>query len=317
MNWQKLLNYICDQSVPADELAVKAWLKNNKSHRMLFRLLQKRKREIKLNLPSAEVDKRWRLLASRLSDHQHILPARTKYFYYTTGIAALLLIGLFITFLRFTHSGEQQFVISAPAEKNIKLVLPDKSVVYLGNGSTISYDKEFNVDRREVKLKGYAFFEVAHNRRKTFIISTENNARVAVWGTSFSVNTCKTVGDNVEVASGKVSVSYGNQAIFLLPGEALNISGPGRSFARYPVLIEDAEALKNNRLIFRNEAIGSIAKRLSLRYGVKVQYLPSAENTQRFSGEVKDAGIRAVASGVAFSLGIKLKFTNSDHLIFY
>lgn len=76
--------------------------------------------------------------------------------------------------------------IKAP-EKNIREVtLSDGSTIWLNEGSTISVSKEFNLKKRELWLIGEAFFDVAKNKEKPFIIHT-NKINIKVLGTAFNV----------------------------------------------------------------------------------------------------------------------------------
>ena len=84
--------------------------------------------------------------------------------------------------------------------------LPDNSSVVLKPGSRLMYSNSFNKQRREVSLDGEAFFEVAKDKTRPFIVYS-NELVTKVLGTSFLVKAIK--GSNkfsVIVNTGKVSV---------------------------------------------------------------------------------------------------------------
>ena len=62
--------------------------------------------------------------------------------------------------------------------------LPDGTKAFLEQGSTISYSQSFNKKSRKVKLDGMAYFDVARNEQKPFVVGT-NHINVKVLGTSF------------------------------------------------------------------------------------------------------------------------------------
>ena len=77
--------------------------------------------------------------------------------------------------------------ISTKTGAHSKIILPDGSLVWLNGGSRLTYDKAFNKgETREVELKGEAYFDVAKNALKPFIIHT-HQMDIKVLGTAFNV----------------------------------------------------------------------------------------------------------------------------------
>lgn len=89
----------------------------------------------------------------------------------------------------------------------IKLItLPDGTTICLNAGSRLRYPDKFKQNTREVNLTGEAFFKVAHDSSKPFIIYS-GKIKTTVLGTSFNVkayNEDKSV--KITVVSGKVGV---------------------------------------------------------------------------------------------------------------
>ena len=67
------------------------------------------------------------------------------------------------------------------------LTLPDGTLVFLNSESTLSYPSRFDSDTRNVTLQGEAYFEVAKNPEKKFIVSTSHQSQIEVLGTHFNV----------------------------------------------------------------------------------------------------------------------------------
>src|SRR5690606_37057735 len=86
-----------------------------------------------------------------------------------------------------------------------KITLPDGSTVFLNNNSKISYRSRF-ASKREIHLQGEAFFEVAKDSLKPFVVSS-NGLLTKALGTSFNIKA--KAGEKVEVGlvTGKILVS--------------------------------------------------------------------------------------------------------------
>lgn len=67
------------------------------------------------------------------------------------------------------------------------VVLPDSSIVYLNSESSLSYPLVFDGKTREVHLIGEAYFEVAKDPLRRFIVSTAHQTQIEVLGTHFNV----------------------------------------------------------------------------------------------------------------------------------
>jgi transmembrane sensor len=108
-------------------------------------------------------------------------------------------------------------------EETKKDTLPDGSFVTLNKRSEIAYPTRFTGKERVVNMKGEAFFNVAHDTSKPFIIHA-NDITVQVVGTSFNV---RSQADSTEiiVETGIVRVSGKNQTIVLKAGEKVTIGG--------------------------------------------------------------------------------------------
>lgn len=103
--------------------------------------------------------------------------------------------------------------------KRIDFTLSDGTEITLNSGSTITFPETFEGHKREVSLIGEAFFEVAKNVNKPFIIKS-GDLQTTVLGTSFNINAYPN-SDNiaVTVATGKVQIGTKSKIVFLNPNE--------------------------------------------------------------------------------------------------
>ena len=89
--------------------------------------------------------------------------------------------------------------------RNIRIELDDKSRIVLSPNSTVRYKRRFQSEKREVFLKGEAFFEVSKNPESPFFVYASDLV-TKVLGTSFRITTFSSRKVTVEVKTGRVSV---------------------------------------------------------------------------------------------------------------
>ena len=88
-------------------------------------------------------------------------------------IAASLALLVTVAFLvyKFGFTGEQTTYATGDNETKM-IALLDGTEIWLNENSTLSQSADYNENNREVHLIGEAFFDVARNEEKPFIIST-------------------------------------------------------------------------------------------------------------------------------------------------
>jgi ferric-dicitrate binding protein FerR (iron transport regulator) len=184
------------------------------------------------NMDSKEeinVDNAWNKVYSRLNENDLInseAPSRTIFMrpvlMRVAAVALVLLcIGSAAVYMNnSSYFGKNITALAGNDQKNILVSLPDGSKIYLNRNSELRYRSSFGKHGRDVKLTGEAFFEIAPDVSKPFIIDA-GKAKVRVVGTSFNVITNNKDSEvEVFVKTGKVVVSdnSGSRTILLDPG---------------------------------------------------------------------------------------------------
>ncbi|UTN03956.1 FecR domain-containing protein [Flavobacterium bizetiae] len=173
--------------------------------------------------------------------------------------------------------------LSTPTGGQYNIVLADGTKVYLNAVSSIKYPTQFNGDQRIVELDGEAYFEVAKNKNKPFIVKS-GDQDIEVLGTHFNVHAY----DNESVVKttlleGSVAVSYKNQKAILKPGQQSNVSDKFTKITVKQVDTEAAIAWKNGRFKFDNADLKTVMRQLERWYGIKVEYRGDVPDV-RFNG---------------------------------
>lgn len=109
--------------------------------------------------------------------------------------------------------------VQTPRAGHYQIYLPDGTGVWLNSESSIEYPTRFETDKRQVILKGEAYFDVAHKPDQPFVIQTPEQ-EIKVLGTKFSVRAYDKV-EYTTLISGKVEVrsSHSTRQYTLEPGK--------------------------------------------------------------------------------------------------
>jgi ferric-dicitrate binding protein FerR (iron transport regulator) len=125
------------------------------------------------------------------------------------------------------YSSQTEIITLTNNEESSTFVttLEDGSVVYLAKNSSLSYPKHFKKDKREVLLKGDAFFEISKNKKRPFTIETDL-INVEVLGTSFNVIGGDSSLQSLSVNTGEVKVTLikDGQSTHITAGETVLIN---------------------------------------------------------------------------------------------
>ena len=162
--------------------------------------------------------------------------------------------------------------ISTPKGGQYQLELPDGSLVWLNATSSIHFPTSFEDKVRRVEITGEAYFEVAKNRDKPFIV-TVNNAEVQVVGTHFNINAYNDEED-VKTTLLEGSVRFINDASIstLRPGQQSQLTKNGNVNVVSNVDVDKVIAWKNGLFDFENAGIETVMRQLSRWYDVDIEY---------------------------------------------
>lgn len=176
------------------------------------------------------------------------------------------------------------------------LQMEDGTTVWLNSESELSFPDRFPADSRKVRVKGEAFFDVAPDSRRPFIIETGNVA-VRVTGTSFNVrNYADEENTTVAVLEGAVAVENeeGMPYANLSPGLQLVINEKEGAYSLEEADLNKVLAWKNNLFVFVEDDLEAIAKTLERWYDTTINVHESLKG-KCYSGTVnKFEHIKAV-----------------------
>lgn len=169
--------------------------------------------------------------------------------------------------------------------KVIDITLADGSRVWLNAGTTLTYPVAFAGPDRKVSVNGEAYFEVAPDKMKPFLVNT-GNAFVKVLGTHFNVmNYSGEPAIQTTLLEGSVQVIAGDKKMLLRPGQQSNLEKNGGLTLKDNVDVELVTAWKNGLQSFRHADLKTLMRRVERWYGIDVVYETEVPAYLSFTGE--------------------------------
>lgn len=182
--------------------------------------------------------------------------------------------------------GMSRVIVGRGAEMQVQL--KDGTKVWLNSDSELHYPDNFAAGERRVYVKGEAYFEVAKDTRRPFIVSTDVSD-IKVYGTQFNVNTRKEDIVVTTLVDGSVSVRLAgvDKEIVLVPGQ---IAEADRKKERITVKRDDPNLYvgwKRGTYMFKERRIEEVLDEFALWHDLDVMFEDDALRDEIFSGSVQ------------------------------
>lgn len=168
-----------------------------------------------------------------------------------------------------TDGAEIHNTLKVPRGGEYYLTLADGTVVWLNSDSELTYPVAFHGDTREIKLKGEAFFDVAHHPEKLFIVHTDQ-FDIQVTGTRFNIRNYPDEPQTATLAEGHIQLRKDNRVYQVLPGQQAIVEGNRISLQQ--VKLEEAIAWQYEAFYFKERQLESILNELARWYDIEVFY---------------------------------------------
>ena len=208
---------------------------------------------------------------------------------------------------------------SNPNGQKSKIILTDGTVVWLNAASKLKFPEDFNSTERKVFLEGEAYFEVARDEKRSFIIQTKT-AVTTVLGTSFNIKSYEEEPVQVTVASGKVKVNKGNNSngtaeLILVQDEQVTFLPESGEFVKNSVDVDYFFSWKEDVIRFDNTKLSEVAKTLERWYDKKITIANDQLNDCVLIAEYKNEKLYNVLQSLKFSLGVDFEVLEDEIII--
>lgn len=196
-------------------------------------------------------------------------------------------------------------------DKEFWLTLDDGTLVHLNYNTHLVYPEKFGKGDRNVILDGEAYFMIAKDRSRPFIVHTPDG-EIKVYGTEFNVNTRSDMVDEgqeettVVLVKGSVSVTpLGGKEQMLQPGKQCRISNTQCMIK--DVDIEPYVAWNTGTFAFENIPITKLMNVISRWYGYELTFMNQNKGNIKFTGELdKYSSIEPVIEAVQQVTGLEI-----------
>jgi ferric-dicitrate binding protein FerR (iron transport regulator) len=235
-------------------------------------------------------------------------------------IAATLLLfialGTGIYYVSTEHSRPAMSMVQFSGEQQ-KITLPDGTHVRLNTGSRLSYSPDMmKGKKRQVILTGEAFFEVAKNPEKPFIIDA-GQAEVKVLGTVFNV---KTVQRNnkvvVAVQEGKVLFRGNKQdKSVILTANEVGIVEAGETVREVDQPAQNYFSWFEHYLEFENMPLPQVVEQLETIFDTTIELADPDLNNKYFTAYMQSTSVDEVMAQLALSMELKLEKANGRYFL--
>ncbi len=179
--------------------------------------------------------------------------------------------------------------VTAPAGERANVVLPDGTKVWLNACSEIQYPGIFTDSVRKVKLKGEAYFEVAHNKNQPFIVQTKD-FNIKALGTKFDVDAYEDSNNFcTSLMQGSVEVSEQinpSSRIILKPGHQVSMEN-GHLKETNEIKDYDLFRWREGLICFKDLTFEQLMIRFEKCYGIHVIVLNEKMNNYVCSGKFR------------------------------
>ncbi|SHG20261.1 FecR family protein [Pedobacter caeni] len=172
--------------------------------------------------------------------------------------------------------------ISTPRAGQYQVNLPDGTKVWLNAASSLKFPTNFSAsNERRVELIGEAYFEVAKDPKKAFVVSSAGQ-EVSVLGTHFNINSYP---DEQNTYTTLLEGSIVVNGTRLRPDQQSVLNG--KNIKVVPADIENVMAWKMGNFRFDDESLESIMKKVSRWYDVEIEFQNEDLKELEFGGIVK------------------------------
>jgi ferric-dicitrate binding protein FerR (iron transport regulator) len=345
IDYSVLIHFLSADCTETEKRAVEEWIRRdplNKQKLEEFKKIWKSSAANKVKQQQwATIDKDWQTLSKKIGAPSvskpekdipvspHTTSSQPAPVYQLVRVAAIFLVASLIGIFAYqkwapVQTGKEEPVlqeITTAMGQRVNLTLSDGTYVVLNSGSKMELPKVFETDKREVSLEGEAYFKVAKNADKPFLIHSAG-VTTRVLGTSFSISAYPE-DEQIIVAVEEGRVSFETNSKAVAQKAVLNARELGRYNSETRQImttsIEDLDLYlgwTEGYLKFKEAAMHKVAKNLERHFGVDVTFEDAAIGQKILTAHLKSRSIRNVLDVISMSLDIEYRLQDNEVTFF-
>ncbi len=253
-----------------------------------------------LEKPSFDKEKAFqKLLQNRMASKKK--PVITLWSYWLAASIAIIM-GVFFLW-------PSESVYKSLGGEQLAFNLPDGSNVKLNSKSEISFHEKKWDDKRELNLKGEAYFKVIPGSK--FTVHT-NRGDVSVLGTEFNVNARKKYFE-IQCFEGCVKVDFSGESIILKAGDAVRFMDENKESWNFS---QQSPSWTKGESTFENLPLKEVVLALERHYKVRFE-AKGIDLNQRFTGSFTHDNLELALKSVFYPMGIKYKIRAKKTILLF
>lgn len=198
------------------------------------------------------------------------------------------------------------------------VILPDSTTIWLNSFATLRYHEDFYAqERREVELTGEAYFKVAHNAKRPFLVKTENLI-TRVLGTEFNIEAyreepfIKVTLDKGKVLVNNLKTSNGQQQYHevLNPGQMALFDKASAALTVKNSSSKNTDAWIREGLVLNDVPLQDALNRIGRRYNRVISFDSArVRRYKHITAYYKNIGIEQVLTQLGFTCNFNISKT--------
>lgn len=321
--------YLTGRASESEKEELEQWLSTSSANREMFeRLKELWSVSYSNEAPDNLAQVRDRIWIAGTGSQQRLKPpvGQTINLFHWSKVAAVLFIlfgGVWLfnqlAKVNSTELGSIAWVVkSNPEGQKSRHILSDGTRVWLNAGSSLKYVENFTDTLRLVELTGEAFFEVAKDRQKPFIVKA-GGIQTEALGTAFNIRAYDDESKiNVALLEGKVRIQNNirSQLALLSPGEELYASKNNTNFSKLKFNYENTFGWKDGILIFDGVDFTTFCRTIERWYGVKVEVMGKAPNDWELRARYQREDLTHILRDISFNKNLNFEIQDKKvHII--
>ena len=321
--WDEIIARLKRTSTPGQEARLEAWLASDSNARIYRELTGLWEGISRQAAYEPDIEKGWRELSARTigatakkASEPRLSAGRSgKLLRWAVAAAAAVCLvagGHVLSQLAGGSAAEEELRIQqySTIRGKSEILLSDGTRIFMRNNTL---NTGIGSGERVVRLSGEAFFNVAKDEKRRFIVET-GDLTVAVHGTEFNVRTTEVSGKTVVgLIEGSVSLNRAGKEFFMVPGEIADCDSAGCiTISQGNVELE--RCWSKDKLVFREKNLQYISHYLSRWYDIRISVDPAIATEYVYTFTLGNEPVEEVMRIMARLNPIEYRFTEDNCL---
>lgn len=240
--------------------------------------------------------------------------------YRIAQVAAACILVCFGLSFYFLHGrpeiSSEDLIVKVDRGQKASMELPDGTLVWLNSDTKMKYNNAYNHKDRIIRLDGEAYFEVAKDRNKPFIVQV-NDLEIEALGTAFNVK-AYAADDHITTTliEGSVAVTSDTDRILLIPNENIAYNRHTHESVKTTLYNTDLiSAWRSGRITFTGETLGEAAVMLERLYNLRIIFETEDVKEYTFFGTIKNNSLSNVFEIMSLTVPITYEIADSSVII--